>query len=56
MLAKSKLNTIEALVSKALIDSDITQNELFLANDVLKEYNNMREAIKSPGNRDKFIS
>ena len=36
LLAKSKLNRIEALVSKALIDSNITHDEFVLINNVLK--------------------
>ena len=47
MLAKSKLNSIEVLISKALIDSNISQDELVLINHVLKEYDNMKEEIKN---------
>ena len=36
--AKSKLNSIEVLISKALIDSNISHNKLVLINNVLKEY------------------
>ena len=36
LLAKSKLNRIEALISKALIDSNITHDEFVLINNVLK--------------------
>ena len=46
-LAKSKLNRIEFLISKSLIDSSITHDELFLKNIVLKEYNKMNEEIKN---------
>ena len=45
-LAKSKLNSIEALISKYLIDSVISHDEFVLINNVLKEYNEMREEIK----------
>ena len=38
MLAKSKLNSIEVLISKALIDSNISDNEFVSLNNVLKEY------------------
>ena len=38
LLAKSKLNSIEALICKALIDSDIIHNEFVLISNVLKEY------------------
>ena len=47
MLAKSKLNSIEILISKALIDSNINHDEFILINNVLKEYNDMKEEIKS---------
>ena len=36
LLGKSKLNSIEVLISKALIDSDISHGEFTLINDVLK--------------------
>ena len=39
LLAKSKLNSIEVLISKALIDSVISHDEFVLINSVLKEYN-----------------
>ena len=38
MLAKSKLNSIEVLISKALIDSNISYDEFVLINDALKEF------------------
>ena len=47
MLAKSKLNGIEVLISKALIDSVISHGEFVLISKVLKEYNEMKEEIKS---------
>ena len=46
MLAKSKLSSIEVLVFKALIDSVISQDKLVLKNNVLKEYNEIKEEIK----------
>ena len=36
LLAKSKLNTIEVLISKDLIDSNIGHDEYVLTNNVLK--------------------
>ena len=47
MLTKSKLNRIEILISKALIDLNISHDEFVLINNVLKEYNKMREEIKN---------
>ena len=43
LLAKSKLNSIEVLISKALIDSNISHHEFVLINNVLKEYDDMKE-------------
>ena len=43
MLAKSILNSIEVLISKALIDSNVSHNESVLINNALKEYENMKE-------------
>ena len=40
LLAKSKLNNIEVLTSKALINSNISHHEFALINNVLKEYDN----------------
>ena len=37
LLVKSKLNSVEALISKALIDSVINHDEFDLLNNVLKE-------------------
>ena len=45
LLAKSKLNSIEFLIFKALIDSVITRDEFVLINNMLKEYNEMKEEI-----------
>ena len=43
LLAKYKLNSIEVLISKVLIDSNITHDEFVSTNNVLKEYDNMKE-------------
>ena len=40
---KSKLNSIEVLISKALICSNISSDEFVLINNVLKEYGDMKE-------------
>ena len=47
MLAKSKLNSTKVLISKALIDSNVSHDKFVLINNVLKEYNEMEEAIKN---------
>ena len=47
LLGKSKLNSIEVLISKAVIDSVISHYELVSIKNMLKEYNEMKEEIKS---------
>ena len=51
LLAKSKLNSIEVLISKALTDSNISHDEFVLINNVLKEYDNMKEKRKNSNDR-----
>ena len=51
LLAKSKLNSIEVLISKALIDSNISHDESTLINNVLKEFYDMKEEIKSSNDK-----
>ena len=46
--AKTKLNTIEVVISRALIDSYIGHNKFVSVNNVLSEYDNTKEAIKNP--------
>ena len=48
LLTKSKLNSIEVLISKALIDSKIIHDEFVLTNNVLKEHYDIKEEIKIP--------
>ena len=45
LLAKSKLNSLEVLISKALIDSNISHDEFVLINNALKKYDEMKEGI-----------
>ena len=47
MFAKSKLNSIKVLISKGLIDSNVSHDEFVLINNVLKEYDDMNEEIKN---------
>ena len=47
MPAKSQLNSIEVLISTALINSVICNDEFVLMNDILKEYKEMIEKKKS---------
>ena len=46
-LANSKLNSIEVLISKALIDSVIGLDEFVLINNAQKEYRKLKEEIKN---------
>ena len=41
------LNGIEVLISKALVDLNISHDEFVLMNNVLKEYGNIKEEIKN---------
>ena len=45
LLTKSKINSIEVLISKALIDSVISHDEFVLINNALKEYEYVKEKI-----------
>ena len=47
MLTKSKVNSLEVLISKALMDSNISYDEFVLANNVLREHEDMKEEIIS---------
>ena len=50
-LAKFKSNSIEVLISKSLIDSSISHDELVLINNVLKDFYDMKEEIKNSDNK-----
>ena len=55
MLAKSKLHSIETLISKALIDMEISHEE-FIA--ILKEkdkYKKMKENLRSENEKQKIM-
>ena len=45
-LAKTNLKNMKVLISKALTDRYIIYGQLVLVNNVLKEYNEMKEEIK----------
>ena len=51
LLAKSKLNSIEVLIFKVLIDSNISHDEFVLINNVLKGYDDINEDIKNFGKK-----
>ena len=45
MLAKTKLDAIEVLIFKSLIDSYISHDEFVLVNNALRKYNDSKEEI-----------
>ena len=47
LLGKDKLNTIEAIMSKALIELYISHDEFVSTNTVLREHNEMKKEIKT---------
>ena len=47
LLTKTKLNSIEVLISKALIHSNISHDDFVLINNVLKEFDKMKKEIKN---------
>ena len=47
MLAKSKLNSIESLMSQALIDLDISHEELKTIVNEKEKYDQMKESIRN---------
>ena len=50
LLAKSKLNSI-VLISNALVDSNISYDEFFLINNVLKKFYDLKGEIKNSNNK-----
>ena len=48
LLWKSKQGTIEVLICDVLINSYISHKEFALVNNVLGEYNEIKEEIKNP--------
>ena len=54
LLAKTKLNTIQVLISKVLIDLCINHDKFALIDHVLREQNDMKEEIKNLENAVKY--
>ena len=54
MLAKSKLNSIESLMSQALIDLDISHEEFKTIVDEKEKYDQIEESIRNKKNGDEF--
>ena len=55
LLVKDKLNTIEVLISKSLINSYISHAEFVSVNNVWREYNEMKKEIKNPETSVEYI-
>ena len=47
LLGKDKLNAIEVLISQTLIDLYISHDGFVSVNNVLREYNKVKEQIKN---------
>ena len=47
LITKAKLNSVEILMSKALIDTNITHDELVSINNVSKEYDDIKEEVRN---------
>ena len=54
MLAKSKLNSIETLISQALIDLDISHEEFKTILGEKEKYDQMKESVRNKKNGDEF--
>ena len=52
MLAKSKLNSIEALLSQALIDIEISHEEFDTILKEQKKYEKMKENVKNVSEKE----
>ena len=48
LLAKTKLNSVKVLISKALINSNSTNDEFASIDNAQKEYDDMNKEIKIP--------
>ena len=55
MLAKSKLNTIETLISQALIDIDISHEEFIRVLKEKDKYEKMKENLRSKNEEHKIM-
>ena len=51
LLVKSQLNRIEFLISKALVDLNISHDEFVLISNVLEEFYVMKEEVKNCNNK-----
>ena len=55
MLAKSKLNSIETLISQALIDMEITHEEFVTVLNEKDKYEKTKENLRSEGEKQEIL-
>ena len=55
LLGKDKLNAIEVLISRTLINSYISYDEFDSVNNVLREYYQIKGEIKNPETSGEYI-
>ena len=55
MLAKSKLNSIETLISQALFDMDINHEELITTLKEKDKYDKMKDSLRSENGEYKIM-
>ena len=55
MLAKSKLNSIETLISQALIDMEISHEEFIAILKEKDEYEKMKENLRSENEKEEIM-
>ena len=48
LFGKDKVNTIEPLIYKSLIDSYISHDKFVSVNNLLREYNEIKKEVKNP--------
>ena len=47
LLVKKEINTIKIIISKVLVDSYISYDKFVSVNNVLREYNEMKQEMKN---------
>ena len=55
LLARTRLNSVDHLISKSLTDSYVSHDELVSINKVLKEYDDIKEETKNSNNVKKSL-
>ena len=55
MLAKSKLNSIETLISQALIDMEISNEEFIIILNEKDKYEKMKENLRSENEKQEIM-